>query len=85
MPVVRTVLGDIPTETLGVTLPHEHITFSWGSSRRDLAERYDREAYLNRICADASAAKRKHSVGTIVCVTPHLCCAEALLVAGTPG
>ena len=69
MAVARTVLGYIPAEQLGITLTHEHITFSSGSARRDLGERYDREAYLKQICDDVSAAKRDYNVNTIVCVS----------------
>ncbi|MBI2936317.1 MAG: hypothetical protein HYY31_05880 [Chloroflexi bacterium] len=83
MPVARTVLGDIPPEKLGITFTHEHVTFSWGSARRDLGGRYDREALLKQICEDLGAAKRDYNVNTIVCVSgPEMgrdvdMCAEA--------
>ena len=67
MAVARTVLGDIPEQDLGVTFTNEHITFSWGSARRDLGELYDWEAVTNRISDSVAAAKRDYNVNTLVC------------------
>ena len=67
MAVARTVLGDIPEDNLGVTFSNEHITFSWGSARRDLGELYDREAITKRISDSVAAAKRDYNVNTLVC------------------
>ena len=69
MAVARTVLGDVPAEELGITFTHEHVTFSWGSARRDLGELYDREGVIKRIADSVAAAKRDYNVNTLVCVT----------------
>lgn len=69
MAVARTVLGDIPAEKLGFTMTHEHLTFSWGSGRRDLGELYDREGSLKLICADIGAPQGNYRINTIVDVS----------------
>lgn len=69
MPVARTVLGDIPAEKLGIAFTHEHIAFSWGSARRDLAERYEFEKNVKLVAASVGAAKREYNVNTMVDVS----------------
>jgi phosphotriesterase-related protein len=70
MPTVRTVLGDIPPEQVGITYPHEHVVLGYTGAREDLGPRFDREAVLTEICADLGQAVRQHGLKTVVDVTP---------------
>ncbi|MBI2935298.1 MAG: phosphotriesterase, partial [Chloroflexi bacterium] len=70
MAIVRTVLGDIKPEQMGITYPHEHIVLGYTGAREDLGARFNRQEVLNQIYGDLVQAVRAHGVKTIVDVTP---------------
>ncbi|MBI2936496.1 MAG: hypothetical protein HYY31_06820 [Chloroflexi bacterium] len=70
MAIVRTVLGDIPPQQLGITYVHEHIVLGYNNAREDMGHRFNREAVLRESIDDLGRAVRSHGVKTIVDVTP---------------
>lgn len=66
---MRTVLGDIPPERLGATLPHEHLVVDWNEmlGRPKLA--FDRFVTVDRIVAKLERAADA-GIGAIGEVTP---------------
>ena len=43
MAVIRTVLGDVPSEQAGITLAHEHILYAYPGADLDHRTRFDFE------------------------------------------
>ena len=70
MAIVRTVLGDISPEEMGITYPHEHIVLGYTGAREDLGSSFDREAVLKEICDDLGKPMQAHGLKTVVEVTP---------------
>lgn len=69
MAIVRTVLGDISPEELGVVLPHEHTIFSWSGAEADYESSYDREKVLHELSQELKMLKESHGVSGLVDVT----------------
>ncbi|MBI2936124.1 MAG: hypothetical protein HYY31_04890 [Chloroflexi bacterium] len=69
MAVVRTVLGDIPAEQVGITFTHEHITWASASAKRDLGSLYNLEAIVRRVADSVGVAKHNFHVATLVCAS----------------
>ena len=65
----RTVLGDVPAEQLGFTLPHEHIVVSYAAARYE-AEHYDAQALADEACRELEPAVRAYGIRTIVDAGP---------------
>jgi phosphotriesterase-related protein len=73
MAIVRTVLGDIEAEKLGITMLHEHIVSSWGSARHDLGDTYNAKAYVDKASVDVEKARDIGGLSCIVdCSPPDL-------------
>ena len=70
MPILRTVLGDIPADQMGLTYAHQYIVIGYAGARQEMGDRFDRESVLTEICDDLGKAVEKHGVRTIVDVTP---------------
>lgn len=70
MPVVRTVLGDIKPEQMGITYPHEHIVLGYTGAREDIGPSFNREAVIKEILNDLGKAVQTHGLKTLVDVTP---------------
>ena len=69
MATLRTVMGDIPAEKMGITYPHEHVTLGYGGARQELGDTFDREATITEACNDIGNAMKTHGVATIIDVT----------------
>ena len=69
MAILRTVMGDIPAENMGITYAHEHVTLGYAGARQELGDRFDREATITEACNDIGKAMKAHGVTTIVDVT----------------
>ena len=69
MATLRTVMGDIPADKMGITYPHEHVTLGYGGARQELGDTFDREATITEACNDIGNAMKTHGVATIVDVT----------------
>ena len=69
MAVLRTVLGDVPAEKMGITYPHEHVCIGYAGARQEMGDRFDREATITEACNDIGNAMKIHGVTTIVDVT----------------
>ena len=70
MPILRTVLGDIPADQMGITYAHQYVTLGYAGARQEMGDQFDREAVLSEICDDLRKAMEAHGVRTIVDVTP---------------
>ena len=70
MPVLRTVMGDIPADQMGITYAHQYMVIGYAGARQEMGDRFDREAVLTEICDDLGKAVEKHGLRTIVDVTP---------------
>lgn len=69
MPIVRTVLGDISPDELGVVLPHEHAFFYWLGAEVDPLSSYDKDELLTKVVNELVAAKDAHGLTCFVDVT----------------
>ncbi|MDQ6673541.1 MAG: hypothetical protein M3069_22835 [Chloroflexota bacterium] len=72
-PIVRTLTGDVPPETLGRTLIREHLVLDWGEMLgRPKVIDFDYAAMVNRIVTkmDALAAV---GIGAMTECTPYGC------------
>ncbi|MSQ11698.1 MAG: hypothetical protein EXR48_03255 [Dehalococcoidia bacterium] len=69
MPNARTVLGDIPVEQLGITLPHEHIILAPATAQHD-DPRYDAKALADEVCKDLGQAVQMFGLKTVVDAGP---------------
>jgi phosphotriesterase-related protein len=69
MAVLRTVLGDVPAEKMGITYPHEHVCIGYAGARQEMGDRFDREATITEACNDIGKAMKAHGMATIVDVT----------------
>lgn len=70
MAVIRTVLGDISPETVGVILPHEHTVFAFFGAYADPRAHYDREAVVHKASEQLRIAKETYRVSAIVDASP---------------
>jgi phosphotriesterase-related protein len=70
MAVIRTVLGDIPSEQAGVTLAHEHILYAYPGADLDHRTRFDFEQIADQIAAVARAGREEHGITSLVEMTP---------------
>ena len=68
-PFVRTVLGDIPADRLGVALPHEHLIVDWSELLGRPKLVFDRAATVDRIVEKLERAA-DDGLGAIGEVTP---------------
>jgi phosphotriesterase-related protein len=69
MPSAHTVLGEVPVERLGITMPHEHIVLSYGGAKSD-APGYNVKALADEVCKDLGQAVQAYGVGTVVDAGP---------------
>lgn len=70
---VNTVTGEISSEELGKTLPHEHIAFGYPGFQGDVTfGKYDREQVV-RVGLDVAGRAKPQGVETIVDATPNEC------------
>ena len=69
MAILRTVLGDVPANQMGITYPHEHLTLGFAGARQEMGDRFDREGVITEICDDVGKAMKAHGVTTFVDVT----------------
>lgn len=69
MPSARTVLGEVPVEKLGITMPHEHLVVSWGSAKSD-SPGYNVSAVAGEVCKDLGPAAQTYGVRTVVDAGP---------------
>jgi phosphotriesterase-related protein len=68
---VNTVLGPMPVQNLGITLPHEHFTFAYpGWYADDTIAPYDYKAAL-KVNLDVIKAAQKFKIATIIDATPN--------------
>ena len=71
MKTVRTVLGEISPDKMGVTLPHEHIACYFESFYRALESEYlDKEKLVEAANFNLNEMKEKYSLKTLVDCTP---------------
>jgi phosphotriesterase-related protein len=68
--VIRTVLGDIPSEQAGVTLAHEHILYAYPGADLDHRTQFDFEEIADRVAAVARAGREENGITTLVEMTP---------------
>ncbi|HVO89238.1 MAG TPA: hypothetical protein VMV45_11895 [Casimicrobiaceae bacterium] len=70
MSKVRTVLGDVDPASLGKTLTHEHLLYTYPGAELDHRCAFDLEAASERISAEVAAALRDYGFTTLVDLTP---------------
>jgi phosphotriesterase-related protein len=68
--VIRTVLGDIPSEQAGVTLAHEHILYAYPGADLDHRTMFDFEEIADRVAGVARAGREENGITTLVEMTP---------------
>lgn len=67
---VRTVLGDIRPESVGVTLTHEHTILNWPGAELDHRAVFDWDAVVDQVSAELSEGRDLFELGTVVDCTP---------------
>ena len=70
MKVLRTVLGDVPAESNGNTLTHEHLLYAYPGADLDHRTAFDFDVVVDRVAGDLRYAKEVHGVATVVEMTP---------------
>lgn len=70
MAVIRTVLGDVPSEKAGVTLAHEHILYAYPGADLDHRTLFDFEEIADRVAGVARTGREDYGITTIVEMTP---------------
>lgn len=70
MATVRTVLGDIPAETLGRTLTHEHLLYTYPGAEFDHRTVFDFNAAAGKIASELARGKEQYGLTTVVDMTP---------------
>jgi phosphotriesterase-related protein len=71
-PVVMTVTGSIPADTLGLTLPHEHVTTDFLGAERLPSPRYSREQALTIIAPHLKALHQRGVRALVECTPAHI-------------
>ncbi len=74
MAVIRTVLGDIPSERAGITLAHEHILYAYPGADLDHRTQFDFEEIADTVAAVARAGREEIGIATLVEMTPVEVC-----------
>ena len=73
MQKVRTVLGDISTAEVGVTLPHEHTMYGWNGVEFDHRAMFDFETVVTSVVEDFKSARELFGLNTFVdCTAPDM-------------
>ncbi|HHZ67294.1 MAG TPA: hypothetical protein EYN52_05195, partial [Alphaproteobacteria bacterium] len=73
MQKVRTVLGDISTAEVGVTLPHEHTMYGWNGVEFDHRAMFDFEKVVTSVVEDFKSARELFGLNTFVdCTAPDM-------------
>lgn len=70
MVFVRTVLGDVPAESIGSTLTHEHLLYTYPGGEVDHRSAFHLAAAVDRISEELSAAMANFGYRTLVDMTP---------------
>jgi len=70
MTQIRTVLGDIAPEQLGVTLTHEHIRYAYQGSDTDHNHIWNLDEMAGRIAAVLTEGRTVNGIQTVVDMTP---------------
>jgi phosphotriesterase-related protein len=68
--VIRTVLGDIPSEQAGVMLAHEHILYAYPGADLDHRTQFDFETIADQVAQVAGAGRLENGITTLVEMTP---------------
>jgi phosphotriesterase-related protein len=68
--VIRTVLGDVPSEQAGITLAHEHILYAYPGADLDHRTRFDFEEIADQVAAVAARGREENGITTLVEMTP---------------
>ena len=67
---VRTVLGDILPEAVGVTLTHEHTILNWPGAELDHRAAFDWDQVVNDVAAELKQGRELFDLATVVDCTP---------------
>lgn len=71
MKICRTILGEIPAESVGITLPHEHICCYYENFYKMLGSGYlDKEKLAESAANHLKHMKEKHNLSTFIDCTP---------------
>ena len=70
MAVIRTVLGDVPSEQAGITLAHEHILYAYPGADLDHRTQFDFEEIAGQVAAVAARGREENGITTLVEMTP---------------
>lgn len=70
MAFVRTVLGDVPADTMGRTLAHEHILYAYPGGEWDHRTVFDVDQAAERIASDIRSGLTRDGFRTLVEMTP---------------
>jgi len=68
--VIRTVLGDVPSEQAGITLAHEHILYAYPGADLDHRTRFDFEEIADQVAGVAARGRAENGITTLVEMTP---------------
>ena len=69
MAIVRTVLGDVSPDDIGVVLPHEHAFMHWLGAEADHLSQYNEEETLAKVVKELTRAKERHGLSCFVDVS----------------
>lgn len=70
MAIIRTVLGDVPAESAGKTLTHEHLLYTYPGGEFDHRCAFDLDAAVGRIADELRDGMDRYGYRTIVDLTP---------------
>lgn len=70
MPAIRTVLGDIPAQSAGITLTHEHLRYAYAGCEFDHRNVWDLQETATRVADVVGEGDRRYGIHTIVDLTP---------------
>ena len=62
MAVIRTVLGDVPSEQAGITLAHEHILYAYPGADLDHRTQFDFEEIADQVAGVATRGREENGI-----------------------